>query len=212
MAWRFKIASAVAVGTFNIYVIQPRWLTEVGLVPDGTKLKMASDLIRPGFRYSSPELSADWDVRPDRVSVVTKQPDVDCGKLLAEVLDKLMWTPLTGIGVNVEFEGATSDLEQLPSGCRLPECALPSGYGMHQKSIHVALARDEHVFNFQLSLLDDPSLAVNVHTDLKDKGTQKEINKLAINACLNYLPLQTEARSLVRQLYKVELQNEQHSD
>jgi hypothetical protein len=57
VAFRFSNSTAVAAGTFNIYVIQPQWLSEVKIFREGMKLQMASDFRRPGFRYSAEELS-----------------------------------------------------------------------------------------------------------------------------------------------------------
>ena len=33
MAFRFKKAGCVVVGTFNMYIVQPPWLTKIGMFP-----------------------------------------------------------------------------------------------------------------------------------------------------------------------------------
>src|SRR5437667_1502871 len=116
----FKKAAAVAVGTFNMYIIQPNWLVQVGLFKEGVRVQMQADFTRPGFRFSAEETSYWWNVRPDRLILETESPEIDCGEPLRIVLDTLRWTPLTGIGTNLEFEADIGIVETLR--CKLPEC------------------------------------------------------------------------------------------
>jgi hypothetical protein len=208
VALLFKKAAAVAVGTFNIYVIQPKWLAEVGIWPEGTKIQMASDLNRPGFRYRSEEFSAQWEVRPDRLILHTESANDDCGKTLADVLEKLPWTPLFGVGVNVEFHGDLNELKELPRSCSLPSGDGPDGYEVKQRTCHVGLLRSGQIFNLQLSASEKAELSINVHTELRDKGKQEHITKLAQEACRAFIELRDEAVKLAKRTFALELSYE----
>lgn len=207
MAFRFRSATAVAAGTFNIYVIQPRWLAEVGLVREGVKVQLKSDLNRPGFLYSSEELPTDWDVRPDRLTLIAKTPAIDCGSLLADVIEKLPWTPLIGVGANVEFVGELADIDKFPCERTIPKCEPPAGYECKQRTVHVALARGPHIFNLQMSVHEDRTeLSINVHTELKGQGNQATISTLAQRSCREFFALRDESIELVRKLFCVEVE------
>jgi len=213
VAFRWTSSTAVAAGTFNMYVIQPHWLTEVGRFREGMKLKAKSDMNRPGFNYSSDELRFTWDIRPDRLMVISKGPTDDCGAELADVIEKLPWTPLAGVGANVEFTGDEADIELLMSGkCRLPSCNIPDGYGLKQRTVHIAIARDAHIFNLQIAAHERVELSINVHTELTAKGRQAANSELAQRACKQHLALCHEATELARNLFQVELRYEPNSD
>ena len=55
MSFRFTSASCVAVGTFNIYIIQPQWLAQMGVWLKGEKFNLQTDLSRPGFKFHRSE-------------------------------------------------------------------------------------------------------------------------------------------------------------
>jgi len=202
----------VAAGTFNTYVIHPKWLVEVGLLREGAKGKMLSDFRRPGIRYSSDEIPYEWDIRPDRVMLITKKPDVDCGKDLATVIESLPWTPLGGVGVNAEFIGTPADIEGLPDNRGLQTWEIPGEYGLKQRTLHVGLVRGPHIFNLQIAQHEKVELSINIHTELSDKGPQKEISELAQETCRNFFALREEGTKLAKQLFGVELSYEQNID
>lgn len=208
MAFRFKDSTAVAAGTFNTYVIHPKWLVEVGLLKEGTKVKMLSDFRRPGIRYSVEELPIEWDIRPDRVMLKTSNPEADCGSGLATIIGCLPWTPLVGVGVNAEFLGTPEDIECLPKPRSLPTCETPDGYELKQRTLHVGFNRGPHIFNIQIAQHEKVELSINIHTELSDKGTQKEVSDLAQEACQNFFALRSEGVDLARRLFGVELSYE----
>jgi hypothetical protein len=214
VAFRFSDSTAIAAGTFNTYVIHPKWLVEVGLLKEGTKVKMLSDFRRPGIRYSAEDYPVEWDIRPDRVTLKTVRPDpnVDCGAGLATIIEHLPWTPLGGVGVNAEFVGTLADIEHLPRERSLPECKPFDNFALKQRTMHVGFARGPHVFNIQIAQHEKIELSVNVHTELNDKGTQKEISELALETCRNFFALRNEATDLAKRLFGVELSYEQNSD
>jgi hypothetical protein len=54
VAFGFKRANCVVVGTFNIYIVQPAWLEETGIIPKGSVVSIDSKIDASGFRFSSP--------------------------------------------------------------------------------------------------------------------------------------------------------------
>lgn len=212
MAFRFSDSTAVAAGTFNVHVIHPKWLAEVGLLPDGTKVRMSSDFRRPGFELSPEGMNVKWDIKPDRLIIVSKSRQEDCGGILASVLEALPWTPLLGVGVNVEFTGLPEDIDGLPESCSLPSCQDVEGYGLRQRTMHIGLTRGPHIFNMQVSSHEKVELSINVHTELGKKPSQREACELAIETCRNFFALREEATDLAKKILGVELSYEQNSD
>lgn len=66
MDFTFKHSSCVAVGTFNIYIVQPKLLAEMGVFETEQPVLVSGDLTRPGIRFEVN--NALWTVRPDRLS------------------------------------------------------------------------------------------------------------------------------------------------
>jgi len=213
VTFRFSDSTAVAAGTFNIHVIHPRWLAEVDLLPEGTKVKMSSDFRRPGFRYAFDGIAMEWDVRPERLVIVSKSHKENCGSVLAGVIRNLPWTPLLGVGVNIEFKGTLEDLEAIPKLCQPPPCQAVEGYGTKQQTMHLGLTRGPHVFNMQIAVHEKVELSINVHTELGNKAApQREVTALAIGACDNFFALREEAVGLAKKLWNLELSYEPNSD
>ncbi len=97
MAFQFTKVNCVAVGTFNMYIIQPAWLAKVGIIPKGIGVAIESKLDEPGFRFWSPKLPVRWYVTPSRIQVETQRADADCGELVASVFKSLPETPLIAL-------------------------------------------------------------------------------------------------------------------
>lgn len=174
---------------------------------------MLSDFRRPGIRYSAEDVPVEWDIRPDRVMLVTKKPDEDCGKGLATIIQQLPWTPLIGVGVNAEFVGTPEDIDKISDKYRLPSNEVPQGnYGQKQRTVHVAFTRDPYVFNIQIAQHEKVELSINIHAELTNKATQKEASDLAQEALGKFISLRDEAVALATRLYGVELSYELHSD
>jgi hypothetical protein len=212
VAFRFIKANSIAVGTFNIYIIQPKWLAEIGLMKKGVKVKLATDFNRPGFRYVADELPIHWQIFPDRIMLESDDAAIDCGTMMAEILDKLPWTPLIAIGANVEFSGKTAELHRLPKSCSLPICGEVDGFEIRQRSAHLSHQRGDQNFNVQVSdTIQQAELAINVHTELKDKP-QQELNRIAQDACRNFLSHRNDAVALAQKLFNVEISYDRNSD
>ena len=76
----FKKSSCVALGTFNIYVIQPALLADMGVIePNDQLVRFEGDLTQPGFRFGATHCG-NWTVRPERLAVESCDPEFDCGR------------------------------------------------------------------------------------------------------------------------------------
>jgi len=211
--FRFKKSAAVAVGTFNIYIVQPRWLAQIGLINKEFRVRIESDFTRPGFRFDDPGSPIRWNVRPDRLVLEGSAFGTDCGAPLVKVLRTLKWTPLTGIGTNLEFEADWSILESLK--CKMPDCPPPPGYEGGQKTWHSAFSRGEQVFNFQVSAnphsLEHEGkrmafLSINVHTEISKETDQTKASEKGQMACRQFMEHCREAVKIASEILGVGLQ------
>lgn len=202
VSFKFKKANCVIVGTFNIYVVQPRLLVEFGLLKKGNEVKFGQTLTQPGFRFSADVLKSQWTIRPDRLIVATDDFDHDCGKQLATILDKLRWTPVTAVGFNLEFESEHDNLESL-----YPKTHGPKSLNITQRTVHVAISEQDKIFNLQASMQQETnSLSANIHTDLKTDSQSKDIEK-AIQALKQFKSDKERATSLLRTVFKAKISN-----
>ncbi len=185
MKVQFKNASCVVVGTFNIFVIQPKLLTEMGLIPQGTNIKIQQDFSQPGIRLQLDGVT--WVIRPDRLIVESGRQNEDCGTPLAVLLSHLVWTPVFAVGVNVTFSGVDIDESEIPDDFRLPNLE----FATKQRTVHASVTEGERIFNVQLSASktaesSNYELSLNSHTDFSGKKSslsQSSLNQEATQAC-----------------------------
>ena len=100
-------------GEFNRAIIQPRWLTQQGVTPDGNVEILMSD--SPGmprvFRFQEVK----WEVGPDRLVLTPSDAKGrDPGPLVARILELLPHTPVTALGHNFLFESSETSLSITP--------------------------------------------------------------------------------------------------
>jgi hypothetical protein len=168
VAFQFTKANCVAVGTFNMYIIQPAWLAKVGIIPKGIGVAIESKLDEPGFRFWSPKLPVRWLVTPNRIEVETQRADADCGKAVAGIVEHLPWTPLIALGNNAIYQAPFDDLEAIPIPASLWREG-PEGFKTVQKTLHYGMGRDDTTFHIQLAISEkNLELSVNAHTELKE--------------------------------------------
>jgi hypothetical protein len=204
VAFRFKNAACVVAGTFNIYIVQPPWLVEVGILPKETPFTIGSKLDEPGFRFSFPKLAVRWIVAPNRIMVDTDSIVEDCGTPIAKVLGALPWTPLTGLGNNTTYTASLSDLSVLNEYLRTSPGPL-NGYNLTQRSFHYAATQESRIFNLQLSLTQEEiELSVNVHSELQGKE-KAEGNKMACSAAGRFFQDRKDAELLIQHFFNVEI-------
>jgi hypothetical protein len=169
----FVKASSVAVGTFNIYIIQPGWLTRVGILPPGTEITIEANMTRPGFRLSSPALKTLWFVSPGKLAIETTDSNVDCGRQMSDVLKMIPVTPVFGVGNNVTLTAKRSEIEPLPV---LEACTaaalLPDGYSEDRRVSAMSVTREGRTFNLNVVVRGDVvEFHGNADSTLGDDGT-----------------------------------------
>lgn len=207
MAFRFKRADCIAVGTFNSYIIQPAWLAKVGIIPTEIPVQIYSKLDEPGFRFTSPKLPTRWVVTPTRVQVETDDADQDCGEAVAKVLERLPWTPLVALGCNTLYQASLDELGQIPVFTALNPKA-PEGFDLAQRTVHYAMKRGETVFNLQLAATEDElELSVNVHTGLRARESE-----YAQQSARRFFDNRKTARALITALFEVSVSDDTDDD
>ncbi len=201
MAFRFKKASCVVAGTFNMYIVQPPWLAKVNIIPQGVEVAISSKLDEPGFRFFAPKLPLRWFVTPSRIEVETESPQENCGDKVAAVLSNLPWTPLVALGNNAVYTAPLSAIDTLSEEMRRAP-GVPEGYALAQRSFHFALSREKRVTHLQLSVTpEEIELSVNVHTELRDRDSEA-----AQKAARRFLEDRREAEVLAHHLFKANIE------
>ena len=205
---RLKLSnvSCVAVGTFNIYIIQPHYLAQMGALDEGAKVHLETDIRQPGFRFQIEGRNIKWNVRPDKLIVQSTSWGDDCGGCIAKVLRCLQWTPIRGIGVNADFGCNAEAAEALLQGVLLDR-NRPENYEMAQRTWHRGLKSESGLLtNIQLSLSETKvGLSLNVHTELANVGVQSELAERAMAACAAFRDSLEHAVDLAASILPVEL-------
>lgn len=176
----FVHATAVAVGAFNTYIIHPQWLREVGIFHGNAEPEVQIDFEQPGLRLLPGGLLGIWIVRPDRLTVEMADRGGSPGNLVATVLEKLPWTPVSALGLNYVFEGETISKSSLKR-FGFPAETTRDGYSVEQRSWHIALKPTvgSTIRNLQLSNSSDVSrFSVNFHTDTKSVASPQVLQIL----------------------------------
>jgi hypothetical protein len=179
VAYLFKKASCVVVGTFNIFILHPQWLAKQGLIEKGTGVFMETNLAEPGFRFRMAKDRVTWNIAPHKIAVETEDPTVDCGAKIASVLEKLPETPLFALGNNVVYRADLAEKGTLAESIRdFPWIESPStGDTVIQRTFHVGVKHDQHrSMSIQVSIKEDEiELVGNAHTELRDRDTLSEV-------------------------------------
>ena len=173
--FQFSKASCVAVGSFNIYIIQPAWLTRVGIFPPDTPIVIEANMARPGFRLSSPARPTVWFVAPGKLAIESEQRGADCGRDMAAVLNQLPETPVYGLGNNIFFRASRSEVESIPA---LDGCAdlvvEPENYRKTKHAFATTLEHEGRSFSLQLTVgTEFVELTGNAHLQLKNDETAR---------------------------------------
>ena len=157
--FKFKQSSCVAIGTFNIYVVQPKLLAEMGVFKAAQPVMVFGDLTQPGIRFEIDGMT--WVVRPERLAVESARPDVNCGQFVEKTLAALCWTPIMAIGINSVFTSPGESAKELPSCLRLPEHPDAT-----VRTVHACVPYGKSKINFALTRDQDGlTLSLNSHTD-----------------------------------------------
>lgn len=200
----FKSKSSVVIGTFNIYIVQPQSLIAMDVFEreNDTPIGVAGDLTRPGLRFEVG--GTEWTVRPDRLSVETRDYNIDCGTFVKKTLKKLCWTPIGAIGANAMFVAPRDAVESLD--VQFPVCP-----GAMQRTIHTSLKVGDSTVNLQLGQTPEHlELHLNVHTDLSRlRNDPKMLNSIGTAVCGDCDQQLNEAMDKARDIFHVELNCDQ---
>ncbi|MBX9656382.1 hypothetical protein K2Y11_22430 [bacterium] len=208
--FRFENGNCIALGAFNVYIIQPGWLIDQGIVQQPTGMLVESSMERPGFRFkgvTKGDMKSTWMINPDRIIVESGDAKEDCGTYIAKVLEKLPWTPLTAIGNNFAFSAPS---ESLPS---LPPCVNwiptnPDGANLVERSIGASLERDGVILNVQLAACSEKIWArVNAHHELVGNKLEERSDS-ARSAAKSYFADKAAGIALLEQLMGVTVSND----
>jgi hypothetical protein len=163
----FRRASCVAVGAFNMYIIQPGWMMRKGLIPEGAELNIESKLDEPGFRYKVEASRVRWVVTPTRVIVESESESEDCGAPIARLLQLLPETPVSAVGNTSIFliAGGTPAAPQIP-------VAAQGAYNVKERNVHFAIEVGKVVFNLGLRWkTEEAELLVNALRPISEGET-----------------------------------------
>jgi len=202
VAFQFRKASCVVVGTFNIYILHPQWLTKHGIVAEGTELAIETNLSQPGFRFQFPNSRSTWSIAPVRIGVESQDPDMDCGRVVASILRALPETPLLALGNNVVYQADLGELATLSAAIRdFPRNQrADEGEMVVQRTFHAGVKHGENAtFNLQLSLTaDSVELVCNVHTALESLA---DANAAAVAAAEQFIENRRRSRTLAQHFF-----------
>lgn len=178
----FKHTSCVAIGTFNIHIVQPRLLKEMGVIEVGTPVLVAGDLAQPGIRFEV--ANSTWFVRPDRLSVESNLPTVDCGDYVRRTCETLCWTPIMAAGINVQFEAPLTEEPVLPDAFRLPACE-----NAIQRTVHWCVPDGDSKVNIQIVAAERKlSIVVNRHMDFSEfRHVPRQLTKKVQEFCGSFV-------------------------
>jgi len=164
MVFRFQRASCVAVGAFNIYIVQPKWLVAKSLIPEGIELTMESKLDEPGFRFNSESMDVKWIVTPTRIVIESEDANADCGTVMAKLLEWLPETPVSGVGNNTQYSVTLSEVQSQLNLPNFPVDSPLEGHEIQQRTFHAGLKVSGCLHNLQLSVKNTTcELMTNCH-------------------------------------------------
>jgi hypothetical protein len=193
----------VALGTFNIYIIQPAWLKAVGLIDDSIEqIVLESDFRRPGFRMQLPTLT--WYVEPTRIMLETSHPQTDCGVAMSTIINKLPFTPLHAVGVNASYEALLQDVDLSMWRHPASDRSLGSELALQHSGWGASFRKGRQTYNVQLVVNAEQNVATastNVElrlSDADDSGVAKEMT----DNCQN---VQRESAEILQKTFELRI-------
>ena len=145
MNLHFRKSSCIAIGAFNVYIIQPEWMAAKGFFDPDSEVSIETKLDEPGFRFSQEGSTVRWVVTPTRIAVETEDEGINCGAVIARILNLLPETPITAVGNNSFFQVFDAPT---PPSIPSPECE--SAYNVTERVFHIGLQTGKTIFNLGL--------------------------------------------------------------
>jgi hypothetical protein len=199
MPLHFQRASSVAVGVFNVYAIQPQWLTARRALPEGLEWVIETKMDEPGFRFRSEGSKARWIVTPTRIVIETDDPHEDCGLTLARALALLPEAPLMAVGNNAYYQAEAAALGEWPPLPDYPATEPLPGFALDRRSFQVGAREEACLHNAHLSVSPERlELVLNAHAAIS--GGQET---LAVDHAKQFLAHRRTGITLARHHLKV---------
>jgi hypothetical protein len=128
MAFRLTAATAVAHGSWNIYILQPEWLRDRGVLVTDRPVRVETMRNGPGMRLTTPgKRPRRWVATPFEVRVEFDRPatDEDVGQPLTDLIKALPETPLRVGGYELTYRGTAQEdmtvVPHAPAGVEPPD-------------------------------------------------------------------------------------------
>lgn len=209
MAFEFQNASCVVIGTFNIYILHPRWLATHNVIEKGVEAIIEMNFTEPGFRFRFEKHDATWLVAPNRLAVESRRPTTDCGSFVAKVLTALPETPLFAIGTNAVYHAPMAELDSLSAAIRgFPRTESPrQGETVERRTFHAEIKHAEHeTTNLQLAITGKGlELGCNTHTELRDRV---DATPAAVAAAESFFAHRARALALVQHFFGATMEDD----
>ena len=169
MPFAFDKSSCVAVGTFNIYILNPPWLGKKDILPKNATVRGLANLLQPGFRYEVEGMPQTWTVSPTRVEVESRSVGFSCGNLVAKLLRVLPETPVFGIGNNFHFTAKLDQIDEVADPVR--GLLLAQSGSTVARACHFSVKRDDITIAHLQIRADDEHVefSCNVHSNVEGR-------------------------------------------
>jgi hypothetical protein len=194
-----------------MYIVQPQWLAQRGIISKGDEVQIESNLNQPGFRFSRAPSRMTWFVAPDRIAVETTDQGDDCGDFIAKILAALPETPLFAVGNNTTYTASVDSPDSLPQEfLAYPVNSMPGGesYRFSQRSVHLSLERDAipSKRNLVLTYKADGTTDVlsNVQTEVRDRP---DASRVAVDAARRFFQDRAELEPHIRHFLRLSIAN-----
>lgn len=164
----------VAVGRFNPAILVPDWLVKERILPPGDAefeaLFGGVQMVR--FHHAG----IMWQPSLGRLMAEGETPDANPGEFVAQILDKLIHTPLRAVGNNFDFEIADEAAAQRAVSaiqCQLPSLLKAEKSGLKYSVTQTVLYGDDCLLGITLNVEKDSPLMIqfNFHRDTASAST-----------------------------------------
>lgn len=109
MPLSLETAQTIALGPFNPHIISPGWLFAEKICQDNeVELRFLPMSQGMAFRIRD----VDWQI--DFHSLMVQSQKVNCGELVAKVVEKLHHTPVHAVGNNFHYSGTVNEWNSRP--------------------------------------------------------------------------------------------------
>lgn len=194
MAFRLATATAFAQGAWNIYILQPEWLREKGVLVTERPVVVQTLKAGPGLRLTTRgKRSPVWIATPFSVRVEFEKPPTgeDVGEPLTKLISALPETPLGQVGFELTYRGSAGEDARAVPAPPLDRGEPPAEYGAS-----LMVEREGVTYDLYLSyaVADDSTHLVALCHQLQGRDLLRA-----------YLTCEEEVRRIVSQYWRITL-------